>query len=91
MRKLNKLFKKLFFGFHGYIPLYLKGVDVITVRDLIVYSGEKQKFTIWTWGRHGKIIYSGVLDSCPYELTGKLVYEFTAIGTNEIKIILSKN
>ena len=61
----------------------------MTVRDLILYADENQKFTVLAESCPEKPLYTGAIINCPYEIIGELVYKFKATGFNEIEVTLS--
>ena len=61
----------------------------MTVRDLILYADENQKFTILAESCPEKPLYTGAIINCPYEIIGELVYQFKATNYNEIEVTLS--
>ena len=59
----------------------------MTVRDLYVYSNDKQKFMLF---ERGFVIpcFKGDLKDCPTELIDRTVYKFRAIDFNIIEVVL---
>lgn len=62
---------------------------VMTVRDLILYADENQKFTVLAESCPEIPLYTGAIINCPYEIIGELVYQFKATDYNEIEVTLS--
>ena len=59
----------------------------MTVRDLYLYSKDRQTFILFMKGET-KFCFKGNLEHCPTELIDKLVCQFRAIDFNTIEVIL---
>ena len=60
----------------------------MTVRDLYIYSEDKQEFILFENINKSKICFKGRLEDCPIELIERLVYKFHAIDFNIIEVVL---
>ena len=59
----------------------------MTVRDLYVYSNGVQKFILFDEG-FDEPCFKGNLEDCPTELIDRTVYQFQAIASNTIEVVL---
>ena len=59
----------------------------MTVRDLYVYSNGVQKFILFDEGFDNPC-FIGNLENCPTELIDRTVYQFQAIDSNTIEVVL---
>lgn len=59
----------------------------MTVRDLYIYSDDKQIFIIFEDG-DTESCFKGLLEYCPTKLIDRVVYQFRAIDFNMIEVIL---
>ena len=59
----------------------------MTVRDLYVYSNGVQKFILFDEG-FDIPCFKGNLEDCPTELIDRTVYQFQAIASNTIEVVL---
>ena len=62
-------------------------VNIMTVRDLYVYSNDEQEFILFEEGFDNPC-FKGNLEDCPTELIDRTVYQFQAIDFNTIKVVL---
>ena len=62
-------------------------VNIMTVRDLYVYTNEEQKFILFEEG-FDKPCFKGNLEDCPTELIDRMVYQFKTTDYNEIEVIV---
>ena len=60
----------------------------MTVRDLYIYSEDKQEFILFEDVNKTKIRFKGRLEDCPIELTERLIYQYRAIDFNIIEVVL---
>ena len=60
---------------------------IMTVRDLYVYSNDEQEFILFEEG-FSNPCFKGNLEDCPTELIDRTVYQFQAIGSNIIEVVL---
>ena len=60
----------------------------MTVRDLYIYSDDKQEFILFEDVNKTEICFKGSLEDCPIELIERLVYKFHAIDFNIIEVVL---
>ena len=60
----------------------------MTIRDLFLYSDDKQEFILFEDVNKTKICFKGCLEDCPIELIERLVYKFHAIDFNIIEVVL---
>ena len=60
----------------------------MTVRDLYIYTEDKQEFILFEDVNKTKICFKGCLEYCPIELIERLVYKFHAIDFNIIEVVL---
>ena len=66
----------------------LEGDNTMTVRDLFVYSEDKQEFILFEDVNKTKISFKGCLEDCPTELIDRLVYQYRANDFNIIEVVL---
>ena len=59
----------------------------MTVRDLYVYSNGVQEFILFDEG-FDEYCFKGNLEDCPTELIDRTVYQFQAIDSNIIEVVL---
>ena len=60
----------------------------MTIRDLFLYSDDKQEFILFEDVNKTKICFKGRLEDCPTELIGRLVYQYRANDFNIIEVVL---
>ena len=66
----------------------LEGDNTMTIRDLFVYSDDKQEFILFEDVNKNKICFKGSLVDCPTELLDSLVHKFRGIDFNTIEVVL---
>lgn len=60
----------------------------MTVRDLYIYSDDKQEFILFEDVNKTEICFKGSLEDCPTELIDRLIYQFRANDFNIIEVVL---
>lgn len=66
----------------------LEGDNTMTIRDLFLYSDDKQEFILFEDVNKTKICFKGLLEDCPIELIERLVYQYRANDFNIIEVVL---
>ena len=66
----------------------LEGDNTMTIRDLFVYSDDKQEFILFEDVNKTKICFKGRLEDCSTELLDRLIYRFRANDFNIIEVVL---
>ena len=60
----------------------------MTVRDLYIYSEDKQEFILFEDVNKTEICFRGRLEDCQPKLVDRLIYKFRAIDFNIIEVVL---
>ena len=60
----------------------------MTIRDLFLYSDDKQEFILFEDVNKTKICFKGRLEDCPIELIDRLIHQFRAIDFNIVEVVL---